>query len=62
MNKPNFSFVYLIKYNPAYTPEFNPIKLMFNKCKNEFSINKIISENLQNFYNYTQKCINKYKN
>jgi transposase len=65
----------LLKYNPAYTPEFNPIELMFNKCKNNFkkldhtniiedikiSLNTITHENCQHFYDHANKIINTYK-
>ena len=64
-----------LKYNPAYTPEFNPIELMFNKCKINFkkldhiniiqdikdSLDIITSTNCQNFYNYVNKIIQTYK-
>lgn len=64
-----------LKYNPAYTPEFNPIELMFNKCKINFrkldhnniiqdiinSVETITSSNCQNFYNHVKKIINGYK-
>jgi transposase len=41
-------------YNPPYTPEFNPIELIFNKLKTEFK--KLDHKNI---YNDIQKCINK---
>lgn len=64
----------LLKFNPAYTPEFNPIELLFNKCKIEFRkldhenlindielvLQTITSNDCQQFYNHTRKCINKY--
>ena len=63
-----------LKYNPAYTPEFNPIELFFNKCKIEFKkldhinlkddikliLKKITSNDCQQFYDHTLKCFNKY--
>jgi hypothetical protein len=65
----------IMKYNPPYTPEFNPIEFMFNKCKIEFkklnhtnliediieSINKITENDCKQFFNHTEKNINKYK-
>ena len=64
----------IMKYNSAYTPEFNPIEHMFNKSKIEFkklphdnliediiiSLDKITSNNLEQFYNNVQKNLNKY--
>ena len=61
-----------LKYNPAYTQEFNPIELMFNKCKIEFrkldhndiindiklSLKTITPDNCQKFYDHTNKFIN----
>lgn len=63
-----------LKYNPAYTPEFNPIELLFNKCKTEFKkldhvnlhddidsvLKKITSNDCQRFYNHVQKYFEKY--
>lgn len=64
-----------LKYNPAYSPEFNPIELVFNKVKSAFrkldhknliadidnSFNTITSDNCQKFYDYVSKnYINKY--
>ena len=54
-----------MKYNPSYTPEFNPIEYMFNKSKIEFkklehynliedikiSISKITSTDIQLIFN-----------
>jgi len=64
-----------LKYNPVYTPEFNPIELMFNKCKIEFkkldhtnivnnindTLNKITSNDCQQFYNHVNTILNIYK-
>ena len=64
-----------LKYNPAYTPEFNPIELMFNKCKIEFkkldhtnivndindTLNKITLNDCQQFYNHVNTILNTYK-
>ena len=41
-------------YNPPYTPEFNPIELIFNKLKTEFK--KLDHKNI---YNDINKCLNK---
>lgn len=41
-------------YNPPYTPEFNPIELIFNKLKTEFR--KLDHKNI---YNDIQKCLHK---
>ena len=65
-----------LKYNPAYSPEFNPIELMFNKCKIEFRklnhvnlvddinyvLNKITSTDCERFYNHVKNILNGYKN
>ena len=65
----------IMKYNPAYTPEFNPIEYMFNKAKIEFkkldhdnliedikiSISKITSRDCQQFYAFVKNNLNKYK-
>ena len=62
-------------YNPPYTPEFNPIELIFNKLKTEFKkldhkniyndinkcINKICKEDVINCINHSLKIINSYK-
>ena len=44
----------MIYNHPPYTPEFNRIKLIFNKLKKEFK-----KLNHKNIYNDIQKCINK---
>ena len=62
-------------YNPPYTPEFNPIELIFNKLKTEFKkldhkniyndinkcLNKICKEDVINCINHSLKIINNYK-
>jgi transposase len=62
-------------YNPPYTPEFNPIELIFNKLKIEFKkldhkniyndinkcLNKICKEDVINSINHSLKIINSYK-
>jgi transposase len=62
-------------YNPPYTPEFNPIELIFNKLKTEFKkldhkniyndikkyLNKICKEDVINSINHSLKIINSYK-
>jgi len=62
-------------YNPPYTPEFNPIELIFNKLKTEFRkithknikeeitycLNKIYKEDVNNCINHSLKIINSYK-
>lgn len=64
----------LLKFNPAYSPEFNPIELLFNKCKIEFrkldhsnlindiefALQTITSNDCQQFYNHTKKYLDKY--
>jgi len=64
-----------IIYNPPYTPEFNPIELIFNKLKIEFKkldhkniyndinkcLNKICKEDVINSINHSLKIINSYK-
>ena len=64
----------ILKYNPAYSPEFNPIELLFNKVKCEYrklshlniyeaideSINTITSDNCFKFYEHTKKCMSIY--
>ena len=59
----------ILKYNPAYTPEFNPIELMFNKCKIEFRklnhdnlVSKITSTDCQRFFQHVINIITSYKN
>ena len=58
-----------------YTPEFNPIELIFNKLKTEFKkldhkniyndikkcLNKICKEDVINSINHSLKIINSYK-
>jgi transposase len=65
----------ILKYNPPYSPEFNPIELAFNKMKIEFrklnhqtldndimqSVSTISSENCKAFYRKTAEFINQYK-
>jgi transposase/DNA-binding protein Fis len=62
-------------YNPPYTPEFNPIELVFNKLKTEFKkldhknieyeihkcLKKITNKDINNTFNHSLKFINKYK-
>jgi transposase len=62
-------------YNPAYSPEFNPIELLFNKLKTEYRkmehknikddikrcLFKISQEHSINFINHSLKIINTYK-
>jgi len=62
-------------YNPPYTPEFNPIELIFNKLKTEFKkldhkniyndinkcLNKICKEDVINSIKHSLKIINSYK-
>ena len=57
-------------YNPPYTPEFNPIELIFNKLKTEFKkldhkniYNDIkkCKEDVINSINHSLKIINSYK-
>jgi len=62
-------------YNPPYTPEFNPIELIFNKLKTEFKkldhkniyndinkcLNKIYKEDVINSIKHSLKIINSYK-
>lgn len=64
-----------MRYNPAYSPEFNPIELCFNKVKCEFrknthdnlendivtAFNSISSENCLSFYKKVQEIMNSYK-
>jgi transposase len=64
-----------LKYNPPYSPEFNPIELAFNKVKSEFrklkhdsllddikeSFKTITKDNCISFYNKTKEFINKYQ-
>lgn len=63
------------KFNPAYSPEFNPIELMFNKVKTEFrkcdhvdmvdDIEKaflsVTTNDCHGFYRKTARFINNYK-
>ena len=62
-------------YNPPYTPEFNPIELIFNKLKIEFKklnhnnmyneiiycLKKIYHEDVVKSINHSLQIINKYK-
>ena len=62
-------------YNPPYSPEFNPIELIFNKLKTEFKklnhknliddikqcLKKITNEDINKSLNHSLKFINKYK-
>ena len=62
-------------FNPPYSPEFNPIELIFNKLKTEFKklnhkniisdikecLNKITNQDLNKCINHSLKFINKYK-
>ena len=64
-----------LKYNPPYSPEFNPIELAFNKVKGKYrqlehddmlnDINKsfatITSTDCKGFYEHSNKFIEKYK-
>lgn len=70
INKNNLSF----KYNPPYSPEFNPIEIIFSKMKtlyrklkhnniiNEINdiIKKININDLNNCYNHTKNIIKNY--
>lgn len=70
INKNNLSF----KYNPPYTPEFNPIEIIFSKMKTIYrnlkhdniinEINDIIKNininDLNNCYNHTKSIIKNY--
>ena len=63
------------KFNPAYSPEFNPIELMFNKVKTEFrkydhvdmvdDIEKaflsVTTNDCHGFYRKTARFIDNYK-
>lgn len=63
-------------FNPAYSSEFNPIELAFNKIKTGYrncdhndiksdikkSINTLTSSDLTNFYDHSYNIINTYKN
>ena len=63
------------KFNPAYSPEFNPIELMFNKVKTEFrkydhvdmvdDIEKaflsVTTNDCNGFYRKTARFIDNYK-
>jgi transposase len=63
-----------LKYNPAYSPQFNPIELAFNKVKRHYrkfqhinmqnDINEAFStitpEDCQGFYRKTNRFINQY--
>jgi len=62
-------------YNPPYSPEFNPIELIFNKLKKEYRkldhknlefdieycLRKLTSSDLNNCINHSFKFINNYK-
>jgi transposase len=62
-------------YNPPYSPEFNPIELIFNKLKIEYKklthrnieheiyecLKKITNKDINNCFNHSLKFINKYK-
>ena len=64
-----------MKFNPAYSPEFNPIELLFNKVKGQFrkmdhnnlqndilhAFTTVTSENCRSFYKKTSDVINSYK-
>ena len=59
-----------MRYNPAYSPEFNPIELCFNKVKCDHNnlendivtaFNSISSENCLSFYKKVQEIMNSYK-
>jgi len=63
-------------YTPAYSPEFNPIELVFSEIKTIFrklehenldidiltSIACVNTNNFKNYYNHSLKFINKYRN
>ena len=63
-----------LKFNPPYSPEFNPIELAFNKVKSNYrkcnhenmlndinqSFAKITSSDCQGFYNHSYNFIQKY--
>lgn len=67
------SCIYL-KFNPPYSPEFNPIELAFNKIKRNYrkydhenmlndinqSFDTITSSDCQGFYNHSYDFIQKY--
>ena len=44
-------------YNPLYTPEFNPIELIFNKLKTEFK-----KLNHKNLIDDIKQCLKFHKN
>lgn len=62
-------------YNPPYSPEFNPIELIFNKLKTKFKkldhkdikydinlcLRTITNEDINNSFHHSLKFINKYK-
>ena len=62
-------------YNPPYSPEFNPIELIFNKVKTEYKkldhknikdeitdcLKKITDKDIKNFMIHSLKIINTYK-
>ncbi len=64
----------VLKYNPAYSPEFNPIEYVFSKIKTDFrkknhnnlkqdvidSINSIELKDLKNCYEHSLKNIKEY--
>ena len=64
-----------MKYIPPYSPEFNPIELIFSKMKTKFrsldhnnllrdietSIKIINQSDLEKCYYHTIKCIKEYK-
>lgn len=64
-----------LRYNPPYSPEFNPIELAFNKVKCKYrklehenmlndiqqSFATITSNDCQGFYRHANKFIQKYK-
>ena len=63
-------------YTPAYSPEFNPIELVFSEIKTIFrklehenlekdiitSINNVNTNNFNNYYNHSLKFIHEYRN
>lgn len=63
-----------LRFNPAYSPEFNPIELAFNKVKRKYreynhenmledidnSFRTITNNNCQEFYKKSNEFINKY--
>jgi len=65
-----------LKYLPPYTPQFNPIELVFSEMKTLFrklkhtniiediiyTINNINTNNFISYVNYSLNCINNYKN